>query len=87
MPGFSAGARFPWERLGVYIQPLVQGRGCHVEYSLFYDESDPAETAAADKLFAGAPHKLMDGGAFFSRPYGAWADTGVRPIRRGRRGA
>ena len=35
------GAIFPpQEQLGVYIQPLVQGRGCHVEFSLFFDKDD-----------------------------------------------
>ena len=30
--------------------------------------------AAAEKLFADAPKALFEQGAFFSRPYGNWAD-------------
>ena len=67
-------AGFAEERLGIYIQPLVQGRGCHVEFSLYYDEADPAEKSVADRLFTLASETLMDSGAFFSRPYGEWAD-------------
>jgi hypothetical protein len=39
------GARHPEGRIGAYIQPLVQGRGCHVEFNLFYDECDASRSA------------------------------------------
>jgi FAD/FMN-containing dehydrogenase len=32
------------------------------------------EVCAADGLFLDASRTLMDSGAYFSRPYGAWAD-------------
>jgi FAD/FMN-containing dehydrogenase len=63
--------RFPGERIGVYIQPLVQGRGCHVEFSLFFEKGD---AASAEALFADASRTLIQSGAYFSRPYGNWAE-------------
>jgi hypothetical protein len=70
----AAKTRYPAENIGVYIQPMVQGRGCHCEYNLFYDKTDSAAVKEVDKLFTGASHSLLDSGAFFSRPYGTWAE-------------
>jgi FAD/FMN-containing dehydrogenase len=61
------------ENLGAYIQPCVQGRGCHTEFDLFFDETDPQETDLVRELFFEASQELMAHGAFFSRPYGPWA--------------
>lgn len=66
--------QYPEDQIGVYIQPLVQGRGYHVEFNLFYDGCDAKETAAADRLFTAASETMLNAGAFFSRPYGKWAD-------------
>ncbi len=59
---------------GGYIQPQVQGRGCHCEFNLFYDETNPAEKDEVERLFMEASKTLMSKGAFFSRPYGPWAN-------------
>jgi hypothetical protein len=65
---------FPAERLGIYIQPGIQGRSSHVEFTLYYDREVAAQTAAADALFEQASKTLITAGAYFSRPYGIWAD-------------
>jgi FAD/FMN-containing dehydrogenase len=65
--GFSAAD------IGVYIQPQHQGVSHHVEFSLPYDPSDPVATRQARALHAAASAALIDAGAYFSRPYGAWA--------------
>jgi FAD/FMN-containing dehydrogenase len=65
--------RYPVDDIGGYIQPMVQGRGCHCEFSLFCNERDVKETAEVQKLFMDASETLMKNGAFFSRPYGPWA--------------
>lgn len=62
--GYSAG------KIGIYLQPIVQGTNCHVEFNLFYDPSDAVETAAVRTLATGAIAPLMSAGAFFSRPFG-----------------
>jgi FAD/FMN-containing dehydrogenase len=56
--------------LGVYVQPVVQGVNYHVEFNLFYNPADKAETAKVKRLSVDAVRKLMDKGAFFNRPYG-----------------
>jgi hypothetical protein len=66
--------RLPPEDIGGYVQPMVQGRGCHCEYNLFYDSSDISEVEETKKLFTNASQALLDSGAFFSRPYGPWAN-------------
>jgi FAD/FMN-containing dehydrogenase len=65
---------YPGDDIGCYIQPMVQGRGCHCEFNIFCDSSSVRETEEVRKLFVDASEVLMKNGAFFSRPYGLWAD-------------
>lgn len=60
--------------IGCYIQPMVQGRGCHCEFNIPCDSSNAGEVAAIKKLVTDASQTFMQNGAFFSRPYGPWAD-------------
>jgi FAD/FMN-containing dehydrogenase len=55
---------------GIYIQPIIQGSGCHCEFTLFYDQGNPAEINRVKELSASATKRLLAKGAFFSRPYG-----------------
>lgn len=64
----------PKEEVGVYLQPIQHGRTVHLEFTLYYDPEDKDETARTKKLFKDASKALSDQGAFFSRPYGPWAD-------------
>jgi len=57
-------------KMGVYVQPVVQGSSYHVEFSLFYDPADPAEACIVRGLATSAIQPLMNAGAFFSRPFG-----------------
>lgn len=74
MRGIVAGYRYPGDDIGCYLQPMVQGRGCHCEFNLPCDESDSREAAEVKKLFVDLSEALIENGAFFSRPYGPWAD-------------
>ncbi len=56
--------------MGVYLQPIVQGTGCHCEFNLFYDPSNSSEINRIKELSASTTKGLMAKGAFFSRPYG-----------------
>ena len=51
-----------------YVQSMVQGVSCHVEFSLFFDnpEQESEVAAIADEL----SKLLAEAGGFFSRPYG-----------------
>jgi FAD/FMN-containing dehydrogenase len=63
------------EQIGVYLQPIVQGTSCHCEFDLYFDPADKKEMSKAKKLFELASSRLIEQGAFFSRPYPAWADA------------
>jgi FAD/FMN-containing dehydrogenase len=56
--------------MGVYLQPIVQGTGCHCEFTLFYDRKNSRELDRVKDLSAAATRNLIAKGAFFSRPYG-----------------
>ena len=70
----AASHRFPPENIGAYLQPMVQGRGCHCEFDLFYSAADTSESETSANLFKEASEALIKKGAFFSRPYGEWAN-------------
>jgi FAD/FMN-containing dehydrogenase len=58
--------------LGVYLQPRLQGRNCHLEFTLSYHAQDHK----AEQMAAQAAGKLAEicgkAGGFFSRPYAPW---------------
>lgn len=60
--------------MGVYIQPVVQGTGCHCEFNLFYDPKNPSESNRVRELSTSAVKSLLAMDAFFSRPYGENAE-------------
>ncbi len=66
--------RYPVPDIGVYIQPVHQGVGCHCEFILPFSRGNPAELLGLQELFREASHRLFRQGAYFSRPYGIWAD-------------
>jgi len=63
-------AGYPTSDMGVYLQPIVQGTGCHCEFNLFYNPENATEVARIKELSTLAVKNLMAKGAFFSRPYG-----------------
>jgi FAD/FMN-containing dehydrogenase len=63
-------AGYSTSEIGVYIQPIVQGTGCHCEFNLFYDPVNSRELNRVMQLSASATKSLLAKGAFFSRPYG-----------------
>jgi hypothetical protein len=65
---------FPLSDAGVYIQPVHQGTSCHCEFNLPFDPFNQPEVDRVKHLFASASERLVAQGAFFSRPYGIWAD-------------
>jgi len=69
----AAKYRYPIEDIGCYLQPMVQGRGCYMEFNLPCDESTAEESTEA-QMFMEASETLMKNGAYFNRPYGCWAE-------------
>ena len=74
MHSLAEASKYSSSDLGVYIQPTHLGTSCHVEFSLPFDPGDDGEAATVQDLFTGASEALSKQGAFFSRPYGIWAD-------------
>ena len=66
---------FPIEQIGAYVQPMVQGTNTHVGFDLYYrlDDGNAVETVIS--LLAKGQKKLLDEGAYFSRPYGLITDA------------
>jgi hypothetical protein len=65
---------YPRAEIGIYIQPMQQGVNCHCEFSLPYNPGNDKETSKALEFYKRASEELLHQGAFFSRPYGIWAD-------------
>ncbi len=74
MPALAQSHRLSAEEMGVYIQPIVQGTSCHLEFDLFYDAAHAAQGERVRSLVVDGAKDLANMGAFFSRPYGPWAD-------------
>jgi FAD/FMN-containing dehydrogenase len=70
--------KYPLEKMGVYIQPIVQGTGCHCEFNLYYDPARSSEAEATRELASRGAEELAGMGGFFSRPYGPWKEIAYR---------
>jgi FAD/FMN-containing dehydrogenase len=64
---------FSPEDIGIYIQPIVQGSGAHIEFDLYYDPADAPTVDKVKWLSTEGTFELANKGAFFSRPYGYWS--------------
>ena len=60
--------------VGFYIQPIQHGRACHVELNFFLDPANGERLRVIEGMISGIVDRLMDEGAFFSRPYGSWME-------------
>jgi len=69
---------YPGQDIGIYLQPLMQGVCCHCEFVIPFDPANPNEVTRAQKLIDETSRELMRQEAFFSRPYGNWADMVYR---------
>jgi len=67
-------AGIPSAEVGVYVQPQHQGVVQHVELTLPYDPANRKQASRMKAVIAGASQDAIQGGAYFSRPYGDWAD-------------
>jgi hypothetical protein len=66
--------RYPGSDIGIYLQPQHQGTSCHCEFNLPYNSGDKVETDGVRELLETCSEALIREGAYFSRPYGTWAD-------------
>ncbi len=70
----SAEVDYPTANIGIYLQPIVQGTSCHLEFTLFYDPDNAKDSDQVYNSYVMASKALLAKGGFFSRPYGAWSD-------------
>lgn len=70
----SAAFKYPCSDIGIYIQPQHQGVAHHCEFSLPFDPSNRTEVSRMKNFFTRASEELVKQGAYFSRPYGMWAN-------------
>ncbi len=56
------------KRIGTYVQPIVQGVNTYCCFDIYYDPTQEREVTNMEKLYNEGSKKLMDAGAFFSRP-------------------
>jgi hypothetical protein len=66
--------RYAASDIGVYIQPAHQGVCCHCEFILPVNYKNQSEVHRVRDLFTQSSTSLFRQGAYFSRPYGIWAD-------------
>jgi FAD/FMN-containing dehydrogenase len=64
---------FPVDQIGAYVQPMNQGTNTHVGLDIYYRLDEDTESAIS--LLAKGQRKLLDEGAYFSRPYGVITDA------------
>jgi FAD/FMN-containing dehydrogenase len=73
MKAVAAVCGYPTKEIGSYIQPIEHNRACQVEFDFFYNPVDQVERSLVTKLYREAALRLMNEGAFFTRPYGELA--------------
>ena len=60
--------------IGGYLLPIERGRAVHLEFDFHCDISSPEEVKQVKDLYFSCSEELIKTGAFFDRPYGAWAE-------------
>ena len=55
-------------RIGVYVQPVVQGVNVHCCFDIYHNPQDEEDASRVMNLFVKGSQRLMESGAFFSRP-------------------
>ncbi len=69
---------YPAGNIGVYLQPVAQGTGCHCEFDLYYNPANQAESEKTRQTAAEMIDQMEARGAFFTRPYQEMAAVAYR---------
>ena len=69
---------YPIRDIGKYVLPIERGRSLYCEFDLHCDLENEEETERVKRFWLEASERLMDAGAYFERPYGAWAQMVYR---------
>lgn len=74
MEEVAADCGYPFEDVGIYLQPKQRGRVYHLEFNLPVDRSNVRESEKVKALIHEAAKRLLNSGAFMYRPYGSLAE-------------
>lgn len=74
MQGVAAESDYPFEDIGIYLQPKQRGRVYHLEFSLPVDRKNARESEKVKVFLHKAARRLLNNGAFIYRPYGSLAE-------------
>ncbi len=69
---------YPLRDIGVFILPIERGRAYHVQFDFHSNPHNRQEAEHIKDMWLEVSERLIDEGAFFDRPYGAWADMVYR---------
>lgn len=70
----AQGNGYPAADIGLYLLPLERGRAMHCEFDLHCTPADNTARESVKALWLQASASLLNEGAYFDRPYGAWAE-------------
>jgi len=65
---------YPLQNIGVFVLPIERGRAVHCEADFHCNPNDKHEVEQVRNLWLEVSERFINNGAFFDRPYGAWAD-------------
>lgn len=66
----AAGLGYPTSDIGIYIQPIEQGRACRCEINFYYEPGRTTEVDKIRSLYEQTARTLLQMNALFTRPYG-----------------
>ena len=70
----NVSGRMSSDDMGIYLQPIENGRACHLEFMLPYDPDDRDACCRMRQMHSAASRRLHSMGALFTRAYGPWAE-------------
>ena len=74
MQGEAVSSHLPADDIGMYLQPIENGRACHLEFMLPYDPSDGDDCRRMRLGRCRASRRMYELGGLFTRAYGPWAE-------------
>jgi hypothetical protein len=80
MYALAAGCGYPSQDIGVYVQPIVQGTSCHLEFQFPYDPANSREALKVKELVTKGARQLAAKNAYFYRPYGEWKNIAYERV-------
>ncbi len=70
--------KYDCDSIGGYLLPIERGRGIHCEFDLHCNPLNREEREHVMDIWLKSSESLLNRGAYFSRPYGAWAEMMYR---------